>query len=112
MDTRTNTELAAQITAFAKEVWGEGWQGLNPETARQQAKCPMTERQVIEVLLVSQDKQAIHLGLLTLIVTRMLVLWGEHVNALFICSYIERGCPMLNNRFGRLPNAGTWTLYQ
>eukprot|EP00240_Pyramimonas_obovata_P002210 CAMPEP_0118941938 /NCGR_PEP_ID=MMETSP1169-20130426/35013_1 /TAXON_ID=36882 /ORGANISM="Pyramimonas obovata, Strain CCMP722" /LENGTH=514 /DNA_ID=CAMNT_0006886837 /DNA_START=341 /DNA_END=1885 /DNA_ORIENTATION=- len=51
MDNVTKMELAEQITTFAKEVWGEGWKGLDPKTALQRGKCPMTERQVIEVLL-------------------------------------------------------------
>jgi hypothetical protein len=33
-------------------MWGEKWKGIDADSAQQREKCPMTERQVIEVLLV------------------------------------------------------------
>ena len=52
LDANLKAKLAVEITAFARRVWGQERKGIDADRAQQRGKCPMTERQVIEVLLV------------------------------------------------------------
>jgi hypothetical protein len=47
--------LAKKLVSYAQTVWGSQWAAMDDNRATQNGKCPLTERQTIELLVVSSS---------------------------------------------------------